>query len=178
MIVSRSCLLLEDDCCDNAKLRVKTRAHWRGVVRGSRREGLVTVREGHFLPLCARVWGGSAGIIPRHDSAQWSGRHSPQTDCQQEVVHVRTSPSYIQTSSNVAFWIFESLKSCFIERAKTVRDQTLVDRLRRSSKLCARNFWHILTSVSRWCSLVLQLLLQFISVFKWTRFRKLYTSNH
>lgn len=70
----------------------KSRAHWRGLVRGSRREGLVTVREGHFLPLCARVWGGSAGSIPRQDSTQWSERHtshSPETDCQQ-VVHVET----------------------------------------------------------------------------------------
>lgn len=52
-----------------AKLRVRTRgsafsrAHWRGFVRGRDREGLVTVREGHFLPLCARVWGGS---LSRH----------------------------------------------------------------------------------------------------------------
>lgn len=150
MIVSRSSLLLEDDCCDNAKLRVKTRAHWRGLVRGSRREGLVTVREGHFLPLCARVWGGSAGIIPRHDSAQWSGRHtshSPQTDCQQEVVHVGTSP----ISKPHQMSLYQSLNCLSVASLNELSQfafrhrafKTLVDRPRRKSKLCARNFWHI-----------------------------------
>lgn len=149
-------LSVEVPCCLKTIVVIMLNCEWR----------LVLNEENSWEAVVGRDWSRFAKDTSCHYArgcgvAQRSGHHSATRQCSMVGATHLSLPTdwlsagggprgdiiHIQTSSNVAFSIFESLKRCFIERAKPVRVstssvQTLVDRPRRKTKLCARNFWH------------------------------------